>query len=109
MASPYAHLIGGCRMGPGPENSVADTNQRTWAVPNLYLADGSVCPIEGSANPLCGRLAGHRAPPLQAPAGQGGGVAMTAVQSYTSRIHCPALEPAPAARIGRGAGPHPRR
>ncbi len=61
----YAHLIGGCRMGTSPENSVVDTNQRSWAVPNLYLADGSVCPTQGSANPaltimaLASRLAGH--------------------------------------------------
>ncbi|MBO0701303.1 MAG: GMC family oxidoreductase [Candidatus Dormibacteraeota bacterium] len=47
----YAHLIGGCRMGTSPENSVCDRDQRTWAVPNLYLADGSVCPTQGSANP----------------------------------------------------------
>jgi choline dehydrogenase-like flavoprotein len=61
----YAHLIGGCRMGTGPKNSVVDANQRTWAVPNLYLADGSVCPTQGSANPaltimaLASRLADH--------------------------------------------------
>lgn len=28
-----------------------DANQRAWAVPNLFLADGSVCPTQGSANP----------------------------------------------------------
>ncbi|MDQ2796066.1 MAG: GMC family oxidoreductase, partial [Actinomycetota bacterium] len=47
----YAHLVGGARMGTGPENSVIDANQRAWAVPNLFLADGSVCPTQGSANP----------------------------------------------------------
>ncbi len=47
----YAHLIGGARMGPSPETSVVDAYQRTWAVPNLFLADGSVCPTQGSANP----------------------------------------------------------
>ncbi|MGH7918381.1 MAG: GMC family oxidoreductase [Candidatus Dormibacteraceae bacterium] len=61
----YAHLIGGCRMGDDPEHSVVDEHQRTWAVPNLYLADGSVCPTQGSANPaltimaLASRLADH--------------------------------------------------
>ncbi len=61
----YAHLIGGARMGTDPEHSVVDKNQRTWAVPNLYLADGSVCPTQGSANPaltimaLASRLADH--------------------------------------------------
>ncbi len=47
----YAHLIGGARMGTSPDNSVVDANQRAWAVPNLYLVDGSVCPTQGSANP----------------------------------------------------------
>ena len=47
----YAHLIGGARMGTSPENSVVDADHRTWAVPNLFLADGSVCPTQGSANP----------------------------------------------------------
>jgi len=47
----YAHLIGGCRMGTSPENSVCDGDQRAWAVSNLYFADGSVCPTQGAANP----------------------------------------------------------
>jgi choline dehydrogenase-like flavoprotein len=47
----YAHLIGGARMGTSPANSVVDADHRTWAVPNLFLADGSVCPTQGSANP----------------------------------------------------------
>ncbi|MDN5760762.1 MAG: GMC family oxidoreductase [Microlunatus sp.] len=47
----YAHLIGGARMGSSPQTSVVDANQRFWAVPNLFLADGSVCPTQGSANP----------------------------------------------------------
>jgi choline dehydrogenase-like flavoprotein len=38
-------------MGASPEQSVVDANQRAWAVPNLFLADGSVCPTQGSANP----------------------------------------------------------
>lgn len=47
----YAHLVGGGRMGAAPETSVVDANQRSWAVPNMFLADGSVCPTQGSANP----------------------------------------------------------
>ncbi len=47
----YAHLIGGCRMGTAPDNSVVNADHQTWAVPNLLIADGSVCPTEGSANP----------------------------------------------------------
>jgi choline dehydrogenase-like flavoprotein len=63
----YAHLIGGARMGTSPENSVVDANQRSWAVTNLYLTDGSVCPTQGSANPaltimaLASRLGAHLA------------------------------------------------
>ena len=61
----FAHLVGGARMGTSPDNSVVDANQRTWAVPNLFVADGSVCPTQGSANPaltimaLASRLAGR--------------------------------------------------
>lgn len=47
----YAHLIGGCRMGTSPDNSVVDSDHRVWGVPNLFVSDGSVCPTEGSANP----------------------------------------------------------
>jgi choline dehydrogenase-like flavoprotein len=47
----YAHLIGGCRMGFGPDDSVCDSDQVTWAVRNLLIADGSACPTQGSANP----------------------------------------------------------
>jgi choline dehydrogenase-like flavoprotein len=60
----YAHLIGGARMGNSPLTSVVDANQRAWAVANLFIADGSVCPTQGSANPaltimaLASRLAG---------------------------------------------------
>jgi choline dehydrogenase-like flavoprotein len=63
----YAHLIGGARMGTSPQNSVVDANQRAWAVPNLFLADGSVCPTQGAANPaltimaLASRLASRMA------------------------------------------------
>ena len=47
----YAHLVGGCRMGTSPDNSVISRDHQTWAVPNLFIADGSVCPTQGSANP----------------------------------------------------------
>ena len=47
----YAHLVGGCRMGSDPERSVVDSDQRAWEVPNLFVADGSVMPTQGSANP----------------------------------------------------------
>jgi choline dehydrogenase-like flavoprotein len=47
----YAHLVGGCRMGIDPERSVVDSDHRAWEVPNLFIADGSVMPTQGSANP----------------------------------------------------------
>ncbi len=60
----YAHLVGGCRMGFSAEDSVVDSTQRAWEVPNLFIADGSVFPTEGAANPalvimaMSDRLAG---------------------------------------------------
>jgi choline dehydrogenase-like flavoprotein len=47
----YAHLVGGCRMGSDPERSVVDADHRAWEVPNLFIADGSAMPTQGSANP----------------------------------------------------------
>jgi choline dehydrogenase-like flavoprotein len=60
----YAHLVGGCRMGFTPEDSVVDATHRVWGVPNLFVCDGSVMPTQGAANPalvimaLADRLAG---------------------------------------------------
>ncbi|MGI8411895.1 MAG: GMC family oxidoreductase [Solirubrobacteraceae bacterium] len=47
----YAHLVGGARMGSDPEHSVVDRDHRVWGLSNLFVADGSVCPTQGSANP----------------------------------------------------------
>jgi choline dehydrogenase-like flavoprotein len=47
----YAHLVGGCRMGFTPEDSVVDANHRIWDTPNVYVVDGSVMPTQGAANP----------------------------------------------------------
>ena len=61
----YAHLVGGCRMAASPKDGVVDANQRSFAVPNLYITDGSVLPTQGSANPaltimaLAARCADH--------------------------------------------------
>jgi choline dehydrogenase-like flavoprotein len=61
----FAHLVGGCRMAANPQDGVVDAEQRTFAVPNLYLTDGSVLPTQGSANPaltimaLAARCAEH--------------------------------------------------
>lgn len=47
----YAHLVGGCRMAGSPAEGVVNSDQRTFAVPNLYIVDGSVLPTQGAANP----------------------------------------------------------
>jgi choline dehydrogenase-like flavoprotein len=63
----FAHLIGGCRMGTDPAESVVNRDHQVWGVSNLLIADGSVCPTQGSANPaltimaLSSRLAGRMA------------------------------------------------
>ena len=51
MIDRTAHLVGGCRMGTRPEDSVIDADHRVWGVPNLFVADGSVMPTQGAANP----------------------------------------------------------
>jgi choline dehydrogenase-like flavoprotein len=85
----YAHLIGGCRMGTSPEESVVDADHRVWGVPGLIVADGSACPTQGSANPaltimalasrLADRLSGGSA---AAPAGR----RRTAVRRLTGGV-----------------------
>jgi choline dehydrogenase-like flavoprotein len=47
----YAHLVGGARMAADEQQGVVDRDCRTFAVPNLYITDGSVLPTQGSANP----------------------------------------------------------
>jgi choline dehydrogenase-like flavoprotein len=47
----YAHLVGGCRMSADAESGVVDRDQRTWAIPNLFITDGSVLPTQGAVNP----------------------------------------------------------
>jgi choline dehydrogenase-like flavoprotein len=38
-------------MAARPEDGVVDAHLRTFAVPNLWITDGSVLPTQGSANP----------------------------------------------------------
>jgi choline dehydrogenase-like flavoprotein len=47
----YAHLVGGARMATDRRFGVVDGDCRSFAVPNLYVTDGSVLPTQGSANP----------------------------------------------------------
>ncbi|MBL8661046.1 MAG: GMC family oxidoreductase [Rhodospirillales bacterium] len=46
-----AHLMGGCRMGLSPDDSVTDADGRTWDVPNLFVCDGSLMPTASGVNP----------------------------------------------------------
>jgi 2-methyl-1,2-propanediol dehydrogenase len=47
----FAHLVGTCRMGFTPQDSVVDQWCRSWDVPNLLVCDGSVLVTQGSSNP----------------------------------------------------------
>ncbi|WP_026818238.1 GMC family oxidoreductase [Arthrobacter castelli] len=47
----FAHLVGGARMADDERHGVVDADCRSFAVPNLYITDGSVLPTQGSANP----------------------------------------------------------
>jgi choline dehydrogenase-like flavoprotein len=47
----YAHLVGGARMAADERHGVVDRDCRSFAVPNLYITDGSVLPTQGAANP----------------------------------------------------------
>jgi choline dehydrogenase-like flavoprotein len=46
-----AHLLGTCRMGSDPENSVVNADCRTHDVPNLFVCDGSVFTTSTAVNP----------------------------------------------------------
>ncbi|WP_229866854.1 GMC family oxidoreductase [Sinomonas cellulolyticus] len=47
----YAHLVGGARMASDEKDGVVDSTGRSFAIPNLYITDGSILPTQGSANP----------------------------------------------------------
>jgi choline dehydrogenase-like flavoprotein len=46
-----AHLLGTCRMGADPRDSVVDADCRSNDVPNLFICDGSVFPTGTAVNP----------------------------------------------------------
>jgi len=46
-----AHLLGTCRMGRDPGDSVVDGDCRAHDVPNLFICDGSVFPSGTAVNP----------------------------------------------------------
>ena len=63
----YAHLVGGARMAADERHGVVDGYCRSFAIPNLYITDGSTLPTQGSANPaltimsVAARAASHLA------------------------------------------------
>ena len=46
-----AHLLGTCRMGNDPKNSVVNADCQTHDVPNLFVCDGSVFTTSTAVNP----------------------------------------------------------
>lgn len=50
-APPAWHLLGTCRLGDNPNESVVNQWGQSWDVPNLYIMDGSVLPTGGAVNP----------------------------------------------------------
>ncbi len=50
-APPAWHLLGTCRLGTDPADSVVNPWHQSWDVPNLYLMDGSVLPTGAAVNP----------------------------------------------------------
>lgn len=49
--SSTAHILGGCVMGQDPERSVVDLQGQVHGYPGLYVADGSVVPVNLGVNP----------------------------------------------------------
>jgi choline dehydrogenase-like flavoprotein len=45
------HILGTCKMGTNPANSVVDAWGRCHDVPNLYIFDGSIWPTSSGMNP----------------------------------------------------------
>ena len=45
------HDIGGLRMGTDPDTSIVNPSGRFWRIQNLFVADASTWPSQGSANP----------------------------------------------------------
>jgi choline dehydrogenase-like flavoprotein len=45
------HILGTCKMGDDPSDSVVDRHGRTHDVPNLFVFDGSIWPTSSGMNP----------------------------------------------------------
>ncbi|MCG8348694.1 MAG: GMC family oxidoreductase, partial [Chloroflexales bacterium] len=48
---PAWHLLGSCRIGDDPRESVTNQWHQCWDVPNLYIMDGSSMPTSAAVNP----------------------------------------------------------
>jgi choline dehydrogenase-like flavoprotein len=48
---PGWHIMGSCRMGNSPEDSVTNKFNQTWDIPNLFIADASSLTTGGAVNP----------------------------------------------------------
>jgi 2-methyl-1,2-propanediol dehydrogenase len=48
---PAWHLMGTCRMGNTPDDSVLNKWCQTWDLPNLFVVDGSTLTTGGAVNP----------------------------------------------------------
>jgi cholesterol oxidase len=46
-----AHILGGCIIGPDPQNGVIDDQNRVYGHPGLYVVDGSMIPANLGVNP----------------------------------------------------------
>lgn len=46
-----AHLLGGCVMGPGPQDGVIDARHRVFGYEGLYVVDGSAVSANPGVNP----------------------------------------------------------
>lgn len=51
VVSDTGHLLGGCRMGNDPSNSVVNGFCQSHDIPNLFICDASVFVTSGGANP----------------------------------------------------------
>jgi choline dehydrogenase-like flavoprotein len=71
----YAHLVGGARMAADEQHGVVNADCRSFAVPNLYITDGSVLPTQGSANPALTIMAVAARPAARLITGRRGGPA----------------------------------
>jgi cholesterol oxidase len=46
-----AHILGGCSMADSPERGVTGFNGEVFGYPNLFVADGSIVPVNLGVNP----------------------------------------------------------